>query len=118
MQEVCDSISLEECRGLYASMPDRIAVVLVAKGRWTKFELSSIMLFKNQVYVHTFLQHLYLLCCNWIHDWTITMVCRTLYSTIFVFIAFDFDHSCFRHHHLKFQVPCIDSVFGVIVESI
>ena len=43
------------------------------------------------------------------------MVCRTLYSTIFVFIAFAFDHSCFRHRHLKFQVPCIDSVFGVTV---
>jgi transposase len=37
VQEVCNSISLEECRGLYASMPDRIAAVLAAKGRWTKF---------------------------------------------------------------------------------
>ena len=35
VQEVCDFISLEECRGLYASMFDRIAVVLVAKGQWT-----------------------------------------------------------------------------------
>ena len=37
VQEVCDYISLEECRGLYASMHDRIATVLDAKGRWTSF---------------------------------------------------------------------------------
>ena len=30
MQEVCDFISLEECRQWYVGMPDRIAVVLVA----------------------------------------------------------------------------------------
>ena len=29
VQEVCDFISLEKCRGLYASMLDRIANVLV-----------------------------------------------------------------------------------------
>ena len=42
-------------------------------------------------------------------------MCRTLYPIIFVFTTFDFNHSCFRHRHLKFQVPCIDSVFGVTV---
>ena len=73
---------------------------------------------QKQVYAHTFLQHHYLLCCNWNHDFIITMVCRTAYSTILVFMAFDFNHSCFQHRHLKFQVPCIDSVFGVTVSSL
>ena len=35
VQEVCNSISLEECKRLYASMPNQIAIVLGAKGRWT-----------------------------------------------------------------------------------
>ena len=43
------------------------------------------------------------------------MVCRTSYSTTFVFIAFDFDHFYFRHRYLKFQVPCIGLVFAGIV---
>ena len=37
MQEVCNSISLEECRRLYASMLNQIVVVLAAKGQWTNF---------------------------------------------------------------------------------
>jgi hypothetical protein len=37
VQEVFFSISLEECKRLYASMPDRIAAVLVAKRRWIDF---------------------------------------------------------------------------------
>ena len=43
------------------------------------------------------------------------MLCRNLYSNILVFIAFDSDRSCFRHRHLKYQVPCIDLVFGVTI---
>ena len=41
VQEDCDSISLEECRGLYAGMPDRVAVVLATKGQWTNFLVFS-----------------------------------------------------------------------------
>jgi hypothetical protein len=41
VQEVCDSISLEECRGLYASMPDRIVAVLAAIGRWRDLHCSA-----------------------------------------------------------------------------
>lgn len=37
VQEVFFSISVEECKRLYASMPHRIAAVLAAKGRWTNF---------------------------------------------------------------------------------
>ena len=31
------SITLNECKNLYRSMPKRIAAVITTKGRWTKF---------------------------------------------------------------------------------
>lgn len=37
VQDICNSISLEECRRLYVSMPERIAAVLRANGRWTDY---------------------------------------------------------------------------------
>jgi transposase len=37
VQEVYATITIDECQRLYASMPDRIAAVLEAKGRWTSF---------------------------------------------------------------------------------
>lgn len=37
VQEVCDFISLEECRGFYASMLDQIAVVLAPAKAMDKF---------------------------------------------------------------------------------
>ena len=37
VQVICNSISLKECKVLYTSMPNRIVVVLAAKGRWTNF---------------------------------------------------------------------------------
>lgn len=37
IEEVYASISVDECRKLYASMPSRIAAVLKSKGSWTNF---------------------------------------------------------------------------------
>jgi transposase len=37
VRECLDSISIKECKNLYASMPDRVAAVLAANGLWTKY---------------------------------------------------------------------------------
>jgi transposase len=37
VEETYKTITIEQCERLYATMPDRIAVVLAARGKWTRF---------------------------------------------------------------------------------
>jgi hypothetical protein len=37
VEETYKTITTEQCERLYASMPDRIVAVLVARGKWTRF---------------------------------------------------------------------------------